>query len=1111
MYASGPSGLPLLILIMLIITPGCGRNRKGAPLASKTGLFQKVHSESSGIDFRNKIEPDIAAYENVFDFDYFYNGAGVGISDLNNDDLPDIVFTANQGRNEIYLNLGDLTFENITEKSGINHNKGWATGITFADVNNDGWQDIYVSQGGPHKGRQRRNLLFINQKDMTFEEMSGAYGLADGSISSQAAFFDYDKDGDLDCMVMNENPLYGVDPGIFFDLLEKDEDLLHYSSGHLYENQKDRFVDVTTDAGLLYPSFGLGLMVSDINSDSWPDIYIANDYYIPDLLYINQGNGTFKNRVRDLTGQLSFFGMGIDVADINNDSHQEIFVLDMASEDHYRAKTLMASMNAKAFDLLVNTLGMHYQYMFNSFQLNRGNGKFQNIAQLTGLSKTDWSWTVLMADFNNSGFKDIYITNGYRKYALDNDVRVRVLNAKRKYKGNVPLSIKQEIYDAMPSEKLSNVMYENKGNLNFEEVAEEWGLDHRSFSNGAAYSDLDRDGDLDLVVSNIDDKAFLYRNLSMENETGNYLRVKTVGNSRPSLAKVTIKYNGEKQFIECKSVRGYLSSSEEIAHFGLGGIEKIDTVKVVWPSGKVESKYYVSANRLLTFYEKNAEKRSVSFAERQKIFDQIDPKALAINYRHIENDFNDFDLESLLLYKQSTLGPYISVGDVNGDGLDDFYIGGALNQSGQLYTQTRSGKFEENTSLAIRVDAVCEDMGSIFLDIDNDGDQDLFVISGGYEFLNQADEYSDRLYINDGAGRFDKAVASTLAEKKFSGKTICTIDYNQDGYQDLVIGNRIVPGNYPKAPRSFLYENTGSNLVDVTDKVIPGLDSFGMVNKIIATDFDQDGFEDLIVVGEWTHIGLFKNVDGFFKDVSADSGLDKKLGWWFTIKETDANKDGLKDYIVGNIGLNSKYKADAGSPLKIYASDFDENQSWDIVLSNKYKGNYVPFRGRECSSNQMPFITKQFPTYDLFAKATIEDIYGDKLMTAFQKEVNEFRSVLLINEGKSKFRMKELPVEAQIAPILDCEAMDVNHDGFEDIIIAGTILNTEVETPRLDAGAGLLLIADKKGYYRAETPVRSGIHVEGNIKSLTKIKIKGTDHLIFGRNDDKIALLKLNW
>ncbi|MEM6813147.1 MAG: VCBS repeat-containing protein [Bacteroidota bacterium] len=1076
----------------------------------KTKVFKQLESSTTGVDFINHLESDIESRYNVFDFDYFYNGSGVATVDINNDGLLDIFFTANQAQNRLYLNLGNLKFEDITEGSGVNKGKGWSTGVSFVDINRDGWQDLYVSQGGPRYGEKSRNLLFINQQNRTFLESAVEYGLADESITSQSAFFDFDKDGDLDCIVMNENLLYGRDPKSFYELIENNHELAHHSSNHLYINENGTYRDITEEAGMLTPAFGLGLMVSDINDDGWLDVYIANDYYVPDAMFINNQNGTFTNKIADYTNHVSFFGMGVDISDLNSDTHSDIFVLDMASSDHYRSKTLMASMNVKAFNLLVDNLNLHYQYMFNSLQLNVGNGFFKNIAHLTGLSKSDWSWAVLLNDFDNNTTNDVFITNGYRKYALNNDVRSKVLEAREKYNNNVPLQVKREIYDQMPSEKLSNLLFKNVGNLQFQDVSQQWGVSTLSFSNGAAYADLDNDGDLDLVVNNIDEEAFLYQNMAVEDQLGNFLKVKFDVKSQHSYAKVTISSFGIKQKKESNSVRGYLSAMDPSIHFGLGNSEKIDTLIVEWLSGKTEIMFDVPANQEIVLYEVNARKTDIRSGTKFKTpFKKLNKDSLGIEFRHIENSYDDFEIETLLPYKQSNLGPQIAVGDVNNDGLDDFYIGGAIGQSGKLFVQTTKGTFSDATPDAISQDFLYEDMGSVFFDIDNDGDDDLYVVSGGYEFEASSDNYQDRLYINNGFGRYQRAIDSSLLVTRLSGKSVSVLDYNQDGLKDIVIGTRIFPGKYPVSDRSIFYKNTGSSLVNVTNDVIPALNHYGMINKIIATDFNNDGMDDLIVVGEWTGIGIFKNLGGYFEDISSTIGLSERKGWWFSLAELDINNDSLPDYIVGNLGLNSKYSASLQKPLRIYASDFDENGTWDVVLSNSYRGDYVPLRGRECSSGQMPFIAEEFPTYDLFAKATIEEVYGEALENAYRLEANNFSSILLLNKGNENFEVKSLPIQAQIAPILDVEVLDINDDGFDDIVVLGTIHETEVETPRLDMGSGMILLSNGKDGFYFKPEWNRQVRITGNLKSIKRIVIGDEEHLIVGKNDSYPSILSV--
>jgi enediyne biosynthesis protein E4 len=1065
--------------------------------------FLKIDSETSGLFFNNKITPDLTSKANLFDYDFFYNGAGVGIEDLNNDGLKDIFFCGNQVPNKLYINKGNLIFEDISELANVNTNKSWSNGVTFVDINNDGWMDIYVSQGGPENKEKRKNLLYINQKDLTFKEEASNYGLDDMGISTQSAFFDYDKDGDLDCIVMNENDYYGVDPSTFYSIL-KDKQILKNNSSHLYKNDNGKFIDVTAKAGLLRPSFGLGLCVSDINNDSWLDIYMANDYYVPDVLFINNKNGTFSDQIKTFTNQISFYGMGIDIADINNDNLKDIFILDMASSDHIRSKTLMASMNVPKFDLLINTLGLQYQYMYNSLQLNMGGNKFHNVSQLTGVSKTDWSWAGLIFDTDNDENEDIYVTNGYRKYASDNDVRTKIAKAKQQYRGKVPLTVKEELYNSLPSEKLANILFKNNGDLHFDNVTSLSELNEPSFSNGAAYSDLDNDGDLDIVVNNMDDNAFLFKNMSVENGNDNYIKIVTKGLNSEDFAKVSITNNGKTRTKESKRVRGYRSAVDNTIHFGLGNNEIIDTLKVIWPSGKQIVQYNVKANTTLSFEEaKTKEYNTQKSNTKESWFKKTNN---TLNFSHVENKFNDFNKEILLPYKQSTLGPYISKGDVNGDGINDIYIGGALGQAGQLFVQNNNGSFSKTKNLVFEEDANYEDMEALFIDIDNDGDNDLYIVSGGSEFKERSQSLKDRIYLNDGKGYFSKITGQEIDNYTISGKTVAKIDYDKDGDFDIIVGNRIKPQKYPLHEPSLIYENVNGNFTNVTTTVAPDFEDFGIINKVIATDFNNDGWEDFIAVGEWTHVGLFLNENGVFKDKSK---LDNEKGWWFSITETDINNDGNKDYLIGNVGKNIKFKVSPEKPLRIYAADFDSNGTHDVVLSYKYHGVFVPARGKECSTQQMPFIAKKIPTYNEFANSNLEDIYGQAINSAYHREVNQFKTILLINNGKGVFKKVELPVMAQTIPILDGDTSDFNNDGFEDIIVVGNIFNTEVETPRLDNPFGLVLISNGKDNYDIIEPSKTGFYLSGNAKSVKVIERDDDSKLIVvGNNNGKIETFK---
>ena len=1101
-----------LFILILILSLSCKQNTESESDPSlveskakrETPLFEKLDVEYSGLEFSNTIEHNVATRENLFDYDYFYNGAGLGLEDLNNDGLLDIFFCGNQVDNMLFLNQGNLKFQDVSDSAGIRQNNGWSTGVTFVDINQDGWMDIYVTQGGPRPPEQRKNLLFINQHDGTFSEEAESYGLADTGIGTQSAFFDMDKDGDLDCIVMNENELYGVDPINLFRILEENPQLKYHNSSHLYRNDNGKFQDITFEAGLERPIFGLGLSVSDINNDNWLDIYIASDYFIPDALFINNGDGTFTDQIKDYTQQISYYGMGVDIADINNDNLQDIFVLDMASSDHVRSKTLMASMSTGRFDYLVNKANFHYQYMYNSLQLNAGNNKFNNIAQLSGISNTDWSWAVILSDFDNDQYKDIFISNGYRRYALDNDLQRSVFNAKQQYRGQVPLEVKAQLYNQMPSEKLPNILYQNHKGLEFKDKASYWGLNDLSFSNGAATGDLDNDGDLDLVINNMDENAYLYKNLASDLDLGNYLSVKLESNVSEPFAKVNIYYGDQSQFVESKRVRGYMSALDNSAHFGLGTVERLDSVVVTWNNGKMEKRFQIPVNQTITFNEDQAVAMTPAKKDPEKLF-QASSGNYGIDFVHQENYYDDFEKEILLPYKQSELGPFITKGDVNGDGLEDMYVGGASGQPGALFIN-KGTKFVEKKVNALEKDRAYEDMEAVFFDLDGDNDQDLYVVSGGNEHAEFSSLYADRVYENDGQGNLSRVEIPVLSQYPKSGRTVSSIDFDKDGDQDLIVGNRIIPQNYPKHVASTIYENIDGELKEVTSNIAPDLPDFGIINKIIQTDFNNDGWQDFIAVGEWTPIGIFENKQGKFSMLKEGSDLWDDRGWWFTVEETDVNNDGLKDYVVGNVGLNIKFKSSKEKPFKIYATDFDDNGTNDIVLSKKYHENYVPVRGRECSSQQMPFIKDKFPTYSEFANASLTDIYGDKLNTSYENEVTEFRSILLINNGNGSFDKKILPVEAQLFPSLSILSVDINNDQYEDLILSGSIYETEVETPRLDAISGLILISDKESYYNPLPYWESGLYLRGNIKSTELLKLNGRTILVNTENNGPVGV-----
>ncbi len=1091
----------LALSIFIIGCSGDSPSKIGAESKSYSGkLFTKLSAKKTGIDFKNNLKEDVNSNFNILSFDFYFNGAGVAMGDINNDGLEDLFFTANTGPNKLYLNLGDMEFKDITKEAGIAPGN-WSTGVNIVDVNRDGLMDIYVCQAGPdNTPGARANLLYINNGDNKFSEEASKYGLADNRLSMQSAFFDYNKDGLIDCYVMNESKYVNMDMQRVLDDL-KNINNLRAASGTLYKNVNGKFVDVSKEAGILKYGFGLGLAVSDFNNDGWPDFYVANDYNAPDMMWINQKDGTFKDEIKKRTDQTSWFSMGIDVADINNDGHLDIGVVDMSTQDHYYGKTLMAPMSPELFRYTQEELKFQRQHMFNSMQINQGNGTYSNIAGMTKTLSTEWSWASLFADFDNDGDKDYFVSNGYKRCHRDNDFKNKLLELRKQNNNDIPPNLRQELYDQIPTYKSKNMLFRNDGYADFKNKAEEWGVDDASFSNGAAYGDLDNDGDLDLVVNNIDDFAFIYRNESK----ANYLRLKLIGNNYPYGTRVSIYYGDKKQLQEYNPVRGYQSKVEDKLHFGVGQISIIDSMIVVWPNQKVEKVFNLKVNQLVNVDFKNATRQKVYRNSGKKVlFSPANP----IDFRHKENKFDDFKKEILLPYKQSTLGPFVAHADVDGNGLDDVYIGGGAGQPGALYLQKAGEKWSKSSTAAFKKHAGSEDMKSLFFDADSDGDLDLYVVSGGSEFNENQRVLQDRLYKNDGKGNFTDN-SNVLPDLKFSGMKVTNADYDGDGDQDLFVSGRIIPQKYPYPAKSVLLENRKGKFVDVSDQHDKALSNAGIINDAIWMDVDEDKDLDLLIAGEWTDIKCFENKEG--KLSLSDKTIDKK-GWWFSLESADVDNDGDLDIIAGNLGLNSKFSASDKKPFRVYANDFDGNGTCDVVLAKEYKGKEVPVRGRQCSSEQMPFISEQFETYSDFANASITDILDlDKLEESIALEANSFESYVFINDGNGKFSSFALPKQAQAFPIWGIETHDLNNDGFLDMILTGNIYGMEIETPRLDAGKGLVLLNDGKGGFNPLTPQESGILIKGDMRDVALLNSTENEKiLVTTRNNESVLTYKFN-
>ncbi len=1057
-------------------------------------LFSLVPNTKTGINFQNTVKQDINF--NYIEYLYAFNGAGVSIGDINNDGLEDIYFTSNQNSNKLYINQGNFKFVDETKKSGLEDSEGWSTGVSMVDINNDGWLDIYVSKSASlNDDELRRNKLFINQKDGTFKNEAKKWGVDQNGFSIQSYFFDYDKDGDLDMYLVNHRPDFNESNKIEN---KAEREYFKETSDHLFRNDGDKFTDVTIQAKIINKEWGLSASIGDFNNDGWLDVYVANDFINPDYLYINNQDGTFTNEIDTRFKHIPYNGMGSDYADINNDFLPDLVVLDMLAEDHRRGKENMASMNTQGFWNMVES-GYHYSFMANTLQLNNGNGSFSDIGQLAGISKTDWSWAPLIADFDNDGLKDIFVSNGIERELGNQDYKKESLR-QQKEKGAMTVD---EIMSIMPSEKIANYIYRNKGDFTFEKMTEEWGLGKKVNTNGVAYADLDNDGDLDLVMNNMSDQATVYKN----NSTNNYINLKLIGdenNVKAIGAKVKIYSKEKTQYQELFPSRGYQSSMGYQLNFGLGDEEIIDRIEVIWGDNSVLAMENVEVNQTLTFNKKDFKFDGEMPIKVPQNLTKHTPSDLGITYNHQENSFNDFDLQTLLPQKQSQKGPALSVADVNGDSLDDFYVGGALDQSGELYIQTKDGKFNRTNESLFSRESKYEDITSLFFDADADGDLDLYVGSGSYEVGENNPLLQDRLYTNDGNGNFTKS--NKLPKILGVTKAVVAHDIDEDGDFDLILGGQVIPGKYPLSSKTYLLKNENGNYIDATEELAPELLDIGIVNDLLLTDYDGDGDKDLAVVGEWFPITFFNNQNGKFTKISI-ADFDNTEGWWNTIKEIDLDQDGNMDYLVGNLGNNNKFHPTKEKPLHIYSTNFDEDGKYDMVLSKYYEGNLVPVRGKECSTEQNSFVSEKIETYKEFANSTLVDIYGEEeLNAAYHKEAHEFGSVYLRNKGNGSFEVQKLPTTAQFGPTMAFEVADVNQDGNLDVLGVGNIYEAEVETIRYDANTGYILLGDSKGNLTPHKDI--SFSTQGNVKDMKRITINGEECYLIANNDEKLSIFK---
>lgn len=1050
-------------------------------------MFKELSPEDTGIAFSNTIT--LGGDLVVLEFEYMYNGAGVAVADFDQDGLQDIYFTGNMVSNRLYHNLGDWKFEDITETSKVGSGN-WSNGVAVTDINQDGYPDIYVCRGGPRgsSGTDRANLLFINNGikggKLSFTEEAATWGLADEGYSIQANFFDYDGDGDLD-MYLLSNAL--VD---FNRNTSRPKDLTGKapSTDKLFRNNGDHtFTDVSSEAGILIEGFGLGVEVCDMNMDGWPDIYVSNDFLTDDLLYINQKDGTFVNEIGGYMQHLTFNGMGNDIADINNDGLMDVVVLDMLPPANDRWKLTMVGNNYDEFQNRISN-GYQPQYIRNTLQLNNGNGSFSEIGQIAGISATEWSWSALLADFDQDGLKDLCITNGYRQDITNLDFMVygnQVLTM-----GTEEANRKQRLekLNELPGIKMHNFFFKNKGNLQFTDMSEEAGFSRPTYSNGMAYADLDNDGDLDLVINNIDDPAGLYENRTKSDENNRYIKFRFQGEV-PNLegigSEVELFYQGQLQKQYFTPYRGYLSTVEHALHFGLGNVDQLDSVRVIWPNGTQQVLKEIRTNQEIILDQKNAKEiKKIKVETRSTLFREVDSTGL--EYTHKENEFVDYKIQPLLPHMHSRNGPGMAVADVNGNGLEDVYIGGAAGQSGTLIVQQEDQTFKEH----LFPDEKQEDMGALFFDADGDGDQDLYVVSGGSSLPNGHQLYQDRIYQNDGSGAFTKAMA--LPRLPVSGSVVTAADYDKDGDLDLFVGGRVRPGEYPLPPASILLKNESANGAIRFQKdeqpINKIFNDLGMVTSALWTDFNNDTWPDLIVVGEFMSIRFFKNTAGKLEEVTDQTGLQHTSGWWNSITSGDFDNDGDSDYILGNLGLNSRYKASAEEPLCIYANDYDKNGQIDPVMCHYVDGENYIAHSRNDLIDQINAMRVRFRTYSDYAKATFEESFTkDELANAHVVKSETFANSYLENLGNGKFKLTTLPRNVQIAPMYGILVGDYDQDNHLDVLAVGNFYSGEVFSGRYDASIGWFLKGDGKGNFNPIDVNESGFFVQGDAKGMVNI------------------------
>jgi hypothetical protein len=1127
----GKPGIICLCLLTLLLSISC---------SGKKTLFTEIKSSRSHITFNNHIDENDSI--NQLDVENLYNGGGVGIGDFNRDGLPDVYFTGNLVSNRLYLNEGDFRFRDVTDESRATGEGTWCRGVAVIDINNDGWSDIYVSATLRRDPEQRRNMLYIHQglntdKVPVFKEMAAEYGLDDDSHTTQAVFFDYDNDGDPDVyLAVNEIDTKKISPYLFHPVLKGG---LNPSTGRLYRNDWNDslkhavFTNVSAEAGVQTEGYSHGASILDINNDGWKDIFVSNDFLTNDLLWVNNGDGTFTDRLTEYFKHTSANSMGNDAGDINNDGLVDLVCLDMNPEDNYRRKMMLMPNSYQTYQ---NTerFGYSYQYVRNTIQLNQGPrvGEndtiglpvFSEIGFYAGISATDWSWTPMVADFDNDGFRDIFITNGFPRDITDHDFAI--------FRNEAYLTAsKNQILKQIPEVRLHNYVYRNMANLRFEDVSEKWGITIPSFTNGAVYVDLDLDGDLDVVANNINDEASVYRNNTREldPENSHFLQVRLEGegaNPQGLGARVETYYDGGKtQVWESNPYRGYISTIENMAHFGLGKIATVDSILVYWQDGTHEVKKNQAADQTLVFRKKEAVPGitvpNVVIAE-NAWFREVTSN-VKVNFTQKEEDFVDFNIQKLLPHKFSEYGPALAAGDIDGNGLDDMLCGASAGNSAMLFLQQTDGTFRQKSLLkdSQLKTKTWDDAGILLFDADSDGDADLYISTGGYEHESNAAVYADHFYVNDGRGNFTE-LAGAIPQNFTSKFCVRAADYDHDSDLDLFVAGRVDPWNYPKPVSSFILRNdskAGSiRFTDVTREVAADLVNAGLVCDALFTDYNRDGWSDLVLAGEWMPVTVLKNENGRFRNVTAETGLATMTGWWNSIAGGDFDNDGDIDYLAGNTGENTFYKTSPSRPVGIYAKDFDNNGSYDafpsqylVTSQEDSTWKEYPVHTRDDVVKQMISMRSKFQNYKSFANSTIDGLFSPEQMKgALVLKAACFTSCFIRNDGNGKFTMAPLPVQAQLSVLNGMTVDDFNADGNLDVLINGNDWGTEVSVGRYDALNGLLLKGDGKGNFTSLSILESGIYIPGNGKGL--VKLETADHgyaVAAGQNRGPLKVFEL--